>query len=128
MIDDIERDIRFDVTVIESLTERKQNTSSILTLYKYKYKMDLIKTSDNFKPGLKYTAFVSRTRFFLALIEPSWAEWWTSHSLRSPVFQKTVPNGFHPFYFWSKCLAIGNGHQRETSTQRPVPFCFSIEP
>lgn len=64
MIDDIERDIRFDVTVIESLTERKQNTSSILTLYKYKYKMDLIKTSDNFKPGLKYTAFVSRTSFF----------------------------------------------------------------
>lgn len=58
-MDDFERDIRFDVTVIEGLTERKQNTSSLLTLYKYKYKMDLIKTSDSFKPGLKYTAYVS---------------------------------------------------------------------
>jgi CD109 antigen len=58
-VDDFERDIRFDVTVIEGLTERKQNMSSLLTLYKYKYKMELIKTSDSFKPGLKYTAFVS---------------------------------------------------------------------
>lgn len=58
-MDDFERDIRFDVTVIEGLTERKQNMSSLLTLYKYKYKMELIKTSDSFKPGLKYTAFVS---------------------------------------------------------------------
>ena len=63
LVDDFERDIRFDVTVIEGLTERKQNTSSLLTLYKYKYKMDLIKTSDSFKPGLKYTAFVSATLF-----------------------------------------------------------------
>lgn len=59
LVDDFEREIRFDVTVIEDLTERKQNTSSLLTLYKYKYKMELIKTSDSFKPGLKYTAFVS---------------------------------------------------------------------
>ncbi len=59
LVDDFERDIRFDVTVIEGLTERKQNMSSLLTLYKYKYKMELIKTSDSFKPGLKYTAFVS---------------------------------------------------------------------
>ncbi|KZS15892.1 C3 and PZP alpha-2-macroglobulin domain-containing protein 8 [Daphnia magna] len=58
LVDDFERDIRFDVTVIEGLTERKQNTSSLLTLYKYKYKMELIKTSDSFKPGLKYTAFL----------------------------------------------------------------------
>ena len=28
-------------------------------MHKYKYKMELIKTSDSFKPGLKYTAFVS---------------------------------------------------------------------
>ncbi|EFX86067.1 hypothetical protein DAPPUDRAFT_313404 [Daphnia pulex] len=58
LVDDFERDIRFDVTVIEGLTERKQNMSSLLTLYKYKYKMELIKTSDSFKPGLKYTAFL----------------------------------------------------------------------
>jgi len=58
LVDDFERDIRFDVTVVEALTERKQNTSALLTLYKYKYKLDLIKTSDSFKPGLKYTAFL----------------------------------------------------------------------
>lgn len=64
-MDDFEREIRFDVTVIEGLTERKQNMSSILTLYKYKYKMELIKTSDSFKPGLKYTAFVSLIFLFV---------------------------------------------------------------
>jgi CD109 antigen len=62
LVDDFEREIRFDVTVIESLTERKQNTSSVLIMHKYKYKMELIKTSDSFKPGLKYTAFVSILR------------------------------------------------------------------
>lgn len=64
LVDDFERDIRFDVTVIEGLTERKQNTSGLLTLYKYKYKMELIKTSDSFKPGLKYTAYVSSPDVF----------------------------------------------------------------
>jgi len=58
LVDDFERDVRFDVTVVETLTERKQNTSALLTLHKYKYKLDLIKTSDSFKPGLKYTAFL----------------------------------------------------------------------
>ncbi len=68
LVDDFERDIRFDVTVIEGLTERKQNTSSLLTLYKYKYKMDLIKTSDSFKPGLKYTAYVSVFLYFIIIV------------------------------------------------------------
>lgn len=47
-----------DVTVEESLTGRRQNTSAHITLHKHKYTMDLIKTSEYYKPGLKYTAFV----------------------------------------------------------------------
>lgn len=47
-----------DVTIEESLTSRRQNTSTHITLHKNKYTMDLIKTSEYYKPGLKYTAFV----------------------------------------------------------------------
>lgn len=58
MTDDYDREIRFDVTVIEALTLRTQNISSSMKLFKYKHKLELVKTSDNFKPGLKYTAFL----------------------------------------------------------------------
>jgi len=54
-----ERSVQIDVTVEEALTGRRQNTSFEVMLHKYKYKMELIKTSEYFKPGLKYTAFVS---------------------------------------------------------------------
>lgn len=54
-----------DVTVEESLTGRTQNTSMQITLHKHKYKMDLIKTSDYYKPGLKYTAYVRIENSFL---------------------------------------------------------------
>ena len=30
-----------------------------MTVYRHAYKMELIRTSESFKPGLKYTAFVS---------------------------------------------------------------------
>lgn len=49
-----------DVTVEESLTGRRQNISTHITLHKNKYTMDLIKTSEYYKPGLKYTAFVCK--------------------------------------------------------------------
>jgi CD109 antigen len=54
-----DRSIQIDVTVEEALTGRRQNTSIEVMMHKYKYKMELIKTSDFLKPGLKYTAFVS---------------------------------------------------------------------
>jgi CD109 antigen len=57
--DEYERSIQIDVTVEEALTGRRQNTTFEVMLHKYKYKMELIKTSEYFKPGLKYTAFVS---------------------------------------------------------------------
>lgn len=59
MGDEYERSIQIDVTVEEALTGRRQNTSFEVMLHRYKYKMELIKTSEYYKPGLKYTAFVS---------------------------------------------------------------------
>jgi hypothetical protein len=59
LTDEYERSVQIDVTVEEALTGRRQNTSFEVMLHKYKYKMEVIKTSESFKPGLKYTAFVS---------------------------------------------------------------------
>lgn len=56
---DYERVIQFDVTVKEELTGRKQNNSAQTILHKHKYSLELVKTSEYFKPGLKYTVFVS---------------------------------------------------------------------
>lgn len=61
LADEYERSIQIDVTVEEALTGRRQNTSFEVMLHKYKYKMELIKTSEYFKPGLKYTAFIKLT-------------------------------------------------------------------
>ncbi|XP_031828991.1 thioester-containing protein 1 allele R1 isoform X2 [Nomia melanderi] len=55
---DYERPVIIDVAVEESLTGRRQNTSMQVTLHRHKYTMDLIKTSEYYKPGLKYTAFI----------------------------------------------------------------------
>lgn len=59
LTDEYERPVMIDVVVEEALTTRRQNTSIQITLHKHKYTMELIKTSEYFKPGLKYTAFVS---------------------------------------------------------------------
>lgn len=61
LTDEYERPVMIDVAVEESLTGRRQNTSMQLTLHKHKYTMDLIKTSEYYKPGLKYTAFIKLT-------------------------------------------------------------------
>ncbi|XP_043259825.1 CD109 antigen-like isoform X1 [Colletes gigas] len=61
LTDDYERPVMIDVVVEESLTGRRQNTSMQITLHKYKYTMDLIKTSEYYKPNLKYTAFIKLT-------------------------------------------------------------------
>jgi CD109 antigen len=57
--DEYERSIQIDAAVEEALTGRRQNTTFEVMMHKYKYKMEFIKTSEYFKPGLKYTAFVS---------------------------------------------------------------------
>ncbi|CAG0914373.1 unnamed protein product [Notodromas monacha] len=58
LTDDFQREILFDVTVEEALTGRRQNTSGTVKLFKYPYKLELIKMADAFKPGLKYSAFL----------------------------------------------------------------------
>ena len=57
--EDYIRELQFTAYVREELTGRVQNATSKITIYRYPYKMSLIRTSDSFKPGLKYTAFVS---------------------------------------------------------------------
>ncbi|XP_063245195.1 CD109 antigen-like isoform X2 [Bacillus rossius redtenbacheri] len=58
LTDEFERMVQYDVTVEESLTGRHQNNTAQVIVHKYKYKMDLIKTSEHFKPGLKYVAYI----------------------------------------------------------------------
>lgn len=64
LTDEYERPIMIDVVVEEELTTRRQNTSMQVTLHKHPYTMELIRTSEYFKPGLKYTAFVSRVSYY----------------------------------------------------------------
>ncbi|KAK2582524.1 hypothetical protein KPH14_004819 [Odynerus spinipes] len=61
LTDENERPIRIEATVEEELTGRRQNVSMDMTLHKHKYTMELIKTSEYYKPGLKYTAFIKLT-------------------------------------------------------------------
>ncbi|XP_057670871.1 thioester-containing protein 1 allele R1-like [Diorhabda carinulata] len=56
--DEYERIVVIDVAIEEQFTGRRQNNSMEVHIHKYDYHMDLIKTSDYFKPGLKYTAYV----------------------------------------------------------------------
>ncbi len=56
--DDYAREIVFDVHVKEDLTERVQNNTASVVLYKYEYKMELVKTADAFKPGMPYTVYL----------------------------------------------------------------------
>nr|BAR45599.1 thioester-containing protein 2 [Epanerchodus sp. RS-2014] len=56
--DDFQRDIRVEAIVRETLTGQRQNSSAILSLYSHRVKLDLIKTAETFKPGLKFTAYL----------------------------------------------------------------------
>lgn len=57
--DEYERTVIVDVIIEEALTGRRQNNSVEINIHKYDYKMELIKTAAYYKPGLKYSAFVS---------------------------------------------------------------------
>ncbi|XP_023015119.2 thioester-containing protein 1 allele R1 isoform X1 [Leptinotarsa decemlineata] len=59
--DEYERTVIVDVIVEEKPTGRRQNNSVEVHIHKYDYHMQLIKTADYFKPGLKYTAYVKIT-------------------------------------------------------------------
>uniref|UniRef100_A0A1Y9H2W1 CD109 antigen n=1 Tax=Anopheles dirus TaxID=7168 RepID=A0A1Y9H2W1_9DIPT len=53
---DYTRNIVIEAVVEEELTGRKQNSSAKITIHDRRYKMELVKSDDNFKPGLPYTA------------------------------------------------------------------------
>lgn len=55
---DYTRDIVIEAVVEEELTGRKQNATTKVKIYDKRYKMDLIKSADKFKPGLPYTAWL----------------------------------------------------------------------
>lgn len=56
--DFFEREIEFFALVEEELTGRKYNTTNTMHIFDKDIKVELIKTSETFKPGLKYTAFL----------------------------------------------------------------------
>ena len=56
--DDYSKEIVFEVVVEEEKTQRRQNNTASLTLYKHPYKLELVRTADAFKPGMPYTAFL----------------------------------------------------------------------
>ncbi|XP_038106491.1 CD109 antigen isoform X3 [Culex quinquefasciatus] len=55
---DYTRDIVIEAVVEEELTGRKQNATTKVKIYDKRYKMELIKSADKFKPGLPYTAWL----------------------------------------------------------------------
>ncbi|CAG9853917.1 unnamed protein product [Phyllotreta striolata] len=59
--DEYERIVVVDVAIEEHLTGRRQNNSVEVHIHKYDYHMELVKSADYFKPGLKYTAYVQVT-------------------------------------------------------------------
>ncbi|XP_064467079.1 CD109 antigen-like isoform X2 [Ornithodoros turicata] len=52
------REIEFFALVTEELTGRKYNSTSYITVYDKDVKVELIKTAERFKPGLKFTCFL----------------------------------------------------------------------
>ncbi|KAJ8921010.1 hypothetical protein NQ315_015806 [Exocentrus adspersus] len=56
--DEYERVVVVDAVIQEMPTGRSQNNSVEVHIHKYDYRMELIKTANYFKPGLKYTAYV----------------------------------------------------------------------
>lgn len=58
--DTLTLEIEVVAEVEEYLTKRKYNATSVLKVYDREIKVELVKSSESFKPGLKYTAHVSK--------------------------------------------------------------------
>lgn len=61
------REIEFFALVEEEETGHKYNSTNTMWIYDKEIKLELIRTSDTFKPGLTYTAFVSFIFFCVKL-------------------------------------------------------------
>ncbi|KAK3922691.1 CD109 antigen [Frankliniella fusca] len=93
---DFTRDVRLEAVVEEALTLRRQNVSTLVTVHKYKYTMELIRSSRFFKPGLRYTAYVK-----------------VAHHDGSPVQDDVNPVTFRYGYTWDT--------DKYTAFDRPLP-------
>nr|BAR45605.1 thioester-containing protein [Ammothea sp. RS-2014] len=60
--DNLKREIEFMAIVEEELTGRRYNGSNSIFIYNDPVKLELIKTSQSFKPGLVYKAFLKVSR------------------------------------------------------------------
>ena len=48
----------FDVKVKEASTGRIQNATATYPMFRHKYKMQLVKTSEAFRPGMSYIVYL----------------------------------------------------------------------
>lgn len=55
---DYERYVNIEAIFEEELTGRRQNGSTQITLHKFKYNMQLIKETEQYKPGLPFNIFI----------------------------------------------------------------------
>ncbi|XP_046385261.1 CD109 antigen-like [Ischnura elegans] len=61
--DDFQRIANFDVEVKESLTGIRQNATAQILLHKYSYRLELLKPTDAYQPGLKFNPMLKVTKF-----------------------------------------------------------------
>lgn len=82
---DYERYVNIEAIFEEELTGRRQNGSTQITVHKYKYNIDLIKESENYKPGLPYNLFIK-----------------ASYHDGAPLTDKTNPVSIIVSYTWNE--------------------------
>ena len=56
--EDFARQVVFDVKVKEASTGRIQNATATYHMFRHKYKMQLVKTSEAFRPGMPYVVYL----------------------------------------------------------------------
>lgn len=60
---DFERYVNIEAIFEEELTGRRQNGSTQITIHKFKYEMELVRESDDYKPGLPFNVF-ARVKYY----------------------------------------------------------------
>lgn len=58
LIETYNSQLKLTGTVVEALTGISRNTTTTVTIYKNKYKLDVKKSSDTYKPGMDYDLLV----------------------------------------------------------------------
>lgn len=96
---DYARELEVTAYVKEELTERVQNATSHVTVYRYPYRLSLIRTSDSFKPGLTYTAFVSYYSFSCYFVPSSAYSFTFSALVCDPLTSSRL--GYQPQLFYT---------------------------